>query len=160
MPKARTDTTAGVAPTRFSLTIDGIEIAQFSELSSIKSEIAPDDLAGLLLKKLPGKRTPPTITLRRGLTADVQMWTWHESARQGHGEGRRNASLTMFDASGKPVARYHLENAWPSKVEIGASDRRTGRGAVRDGDADGRGHPARRRVSERMDDLTAAGQAA
>ena len=109
-----------LASYHFSIEIDNTEIAQFSELSSIKSEIAPDDLAGLLLKKLPGKRTPPTITLRRGLTADVQMWTWHESARQGHGEGRRNASLTMFNASGKPVARYHLENAWPSKIEIGA----------------------------------------
>jgi phage tail-like protein len=120
MPKARTDTTAGIAPTRFSLTIDGIEIAQFAELSSIKSEIAPDDLAGLLLKKLPGKRTPPTITLRHGLTDDVQMWAWHESARQAHGEARKNASLTMYDTAGNPVARYHLENAWPSTIEIGA----------------------------------------
>jgi phage tail-like protein len=120
MPKARTDTTAGIAPTRFSLTIDGVEIAQFSELSSIKSEIAPDDLAGILLKKLPGKRTPPTITLRRGLTADVQMWAWHESARQAHGEARKLASLTMYDATGTPVSRYHLENARPSKVEVGA----------------------------------------
>jgi phage tail-like protein len=120
MPKARTDTTAGIAPTRFSLTIDGVEVAQFSELSSIKSEIAPDDLAGLLLKKLPGKRTPPTITLRRGMTADDQMWTWHESARQSHGDGRKSASLTMYNATGKPVVRFHLENAWPSKVEISA----------------------------------------
>jgi phage tail-like protein len=26
----------------------------------------------------------------------------------------------MYNADGKPVARYHLEDAWPSKVEIGA----------------------------------------
>lgn len=120
MPKARTDTTAGIVPTRFSLTIDGVEIAQFAQLATIRSEAAPDDLAGMLLKKLPGKRTPPTVTLRRGMTTDLQLWVWHEAARGAHGEGRKNASLTMFDATGEPVARYHLENAWPSKIEIGA----------------------------------------
>jgi phage tail-like protein len=26
----------------------------------------------------------------------------------------------MYQADGKPVARYHLEMAWPSKIEIGA----------------------------------------
>ena len=33
---------------------------------------------------------------------------------------RKNASLVMYDYEGKPVARYHLTNAWPSKIEIGA----------------------------------------
>jgi hypothetical protein len=32
---------------------------------------------------------------------------------------RKSASLVMYDTSGSPVARYHLENAWPAKVEIG-----------------------------------------
>jgi phage tail-like protein len=25
----------------------------------------------------------------------------------------------MYNYDGQPVARYHLENAWPSKMEIG-----------------------------------------
>jgi hypothetical protein len=25
----------------------------------------------------------------------------------------------MYNTDGKPVARYHLENAWPSKIEVG-----------------------------------------
>lgn len=49
------------------------------------------------------------------------MWTWHETARFGEmGAARKSCSLVMFDAAGKPVARYHLENAWPSKIELGA----------------------------------------
>ena len=32
----------------------------------------------------------------------------------------RARSLVMYNYDGKPVARYHLENAWPSKMEIGA----------------------------------------
>jgi hypothetical protein len=26
----------------------------------------------------------------------------------------------MYNTHGTPVARYHLENAWPAKIEIGA----------------------------------------
>ena len=26
----------------------------------------------------------------------------------------------MYNFDGAPVARYHLENAWPSKLEIGS----------------------------------------
>jgi hypothetical protein len=32
---------------------------------------------------------------------------------QGHG-------LVMYATDGAPVARYHLETAWPSKLKIGA----------------------------------------
>ena len=30
------------------------------------------------------------------------------------------AWLFMYDAPGARVARYHLENAWPAKLEIGS----------------------------------------
>jgi hypothetical protein len=41
MPGITPSTTNGVAAARFSLTIDGVEIAQFSELLRIVSEIEP-----------------------------------------------------------------------------------------------------------------------
>jgi T4-like virus tail tube protein gp19 len=33
---------------------------------------------------------------------------------------RADLDVVMYDTDGKPVARYHLEQAWPSKIEIGA----------------------------------------
>jgi T4-like virus tail tube protein gp19 len=30
--------------------------------------------------------------------------------------------LVMYDSNSKPVARYHLENAWPSKIDVGSLD--------------------------------------
>jgi phage tail-like protein len=121
MPKARPDTGDAIAAARFSLTIDGVEIAQFSELVGITSEVEPDDLAGLLLKRLPGKRKPPTITLRRAMTSDTRLASWHESGRDAKAtEVRKAASLVMYNPAGEPVARYHLENAWVPKIEIGA----------------------------------------
>jgi len=108
-----------IAPAQFSITVDGYEIASFSELIAITSEAVPDDLTGGVLKELPGKRRPPTVTLRRGLSSDTQLSAWHESAVDGRtGESRKSAELVMYASDGKPVARYHLENAWPSKVEI------------------------------------------
>jgi hypothetical protein len=35
---------------------------------------------------------------------------------------RSDPDVVMLSADGKPVARYHLEHAWPSKLEIGSFD--------------------------------------
>lgn len=114
-----------LAAARFSISIDGVEIGQFSELVELKSGLDPSALSvGLdpkskfVLKKLPGKRTPPTLTLKRGMTGDLGIAAWHSDAATGRTEARRNAELAFFDAQGKRVARYHLESAWPSLVEI------------------------------------------
>jgi phage tail-like protein len=119
MPGATTPGDA-IAPALFTLTIDGVEIASFSELVGITSEAEADGFAEKVLKKLPGKRTPPTVTLRRGLNTDLQLSAWHESVVAGQlATARKNAVLVMYDTTGEPVARYHLQSAWPAKLEIG-----------------------------------------
>ena len=35
------------------------------------------------------------------------------------GGARKSAALVMYAANGTAVARYHLESAWPAKIEIG-----------------------------------------
>ncbi|BCB88706.1 phage tail protein [Phytohabitans suffuscus] len=111
---------------RFSITIDGYEIASFSELSGITTEVEPVEFIQssdkeLVYKKLPGKSKPPTIVLRRGKTSGMELWAWHETVLNGRiAEARRSASLVMYNFDGIPVARYHMFHAWPSKLEIGA----------------------------------------
>jgi phage tail-like protein len=96
--------------TRFSLTIDGVEIAAFSDLEQVTSQVA--SIGG-------GKLG--TVVLRRGLNRSMEMWAWHEAVLMGDiVAARKSASLVMYASDGKPVARYYLENAWPSKIEIGA----------------------------------------
>ena len=113
---------------RFSLTIDGVEIAQFSELVAISSEVEPIEVVEQdgnrsFLKKLPGKRKPPTVTLKRGKNKNMGIFAWHQSVVEGQlTQARKNCTLTMFSAAGEPVARYLLENAWPAKIEIGAAE--------------------------------------
>lgn len=111
---------------RFSITIDGYEIASFSELAGITTEVEPVDFLEstdkeVVFKKLPGKRKPPTITLKRGKNNSMELWAWHEAVLMGDiVAARKSCSLVMYNYDGKPVARYHLEHAWPAKLEIGA----------------------------------------
>jgi phage tail-like protein len=110
---------------RFSITIDGYEIASFSELQGITTEVEPVDFMEssdreVIIKKLPGRAKPPTITLKRGKNQSMELWAWHEAVLNGNiVAARKSCSLIMYNYDGAPVARYHLEQAWPSKLEIG-----------------------------------------
>ncbi len=97
------------------------EIAAFAELQGITSDYDIDFIESDGRKlAVPGKRPPPTVTLKRGMTSDLELAAWHELAMSDWSAARKNASLVMYDATGTPVARYHLENAWPAKLEIGS----------------------------------------
>ena len=116
---------------RFSLTIDGVEIAQFAELVGMVSEADPDTLTERLLEEAPGKRKPPTLTLRRGMTKDLGIFAWHESVVGADpATARKNATLVVYNTAGTAIARFELANAWPSKIEISAEGG-SERGALR-----------------------------
>jgi phage tail-like protein len=108
---------------RFSIVIDGSEIAAFSELADLSSGFEVDVLEtterGLLT--IPSKRHPQSVTLKRGMTSGIELWAWHELVMNGSlAEAQKDVTLVMYDETGTPVARYHLENAWPAKLEIGS----------------------------------------
>jgi len=123
MPPATQD---AITAARFSITIDGCEIASFSELQGITTSVEVVDFVEssdkeVIIKKLPGRKNPPTLVLKRGKNASMELWGWHESVLSGNmAAARKSCSLVMYNVDGKPVARYHLEHAWPSKIEIGA----------------------------------------
>jgi phage tail-like protein len=94
---------------RISLSIDDREIASFTKLVELKTAVEPVTASG-----------PNSVTLSRTLSSNKEMSDWQELVLQTGSAGFRNCSLVMYDSVGKPVARYHLENAWPSKIEIGS----------------------------------------
>lgn len=122
----QTQTSGALTATRFALTIDGTEIASFSELAGITSEVAPTAYMtstdkATILKKLPGARKPPTLVLKRGMTGGMELYAWHQAALLGDiNRARKNCTLTIYDSAGEPVAKYVLFNAWPFKLEVGA----------------------------------------
>jgi phage tail-like protein len=117
-------TTNVIIASRFSLTVDGYEIGVFTELSGVTAEVEPSEYwetgtDETTTSKLPGKIKPPTVTLKRGMTGSLELWAWHEAVRQGAmGAARKSCSLTILNSEGKAVAKYWLENAWPSKMDV------------------------------------------
>jgi phage tail-like protein len=113
-----------ITAARFSLQADGVEIASFSELSGIKTEIKTTEFVesganGLIQMNIPANPVLAQLSFKRAQTTDLALWTWHEAARHGEmGAARKTVSIVMYDNSEKAVATYHLENAWVSKIEL------------------------------------------
>ncbi len=113
----------------FVIQVDGIQVATFSELSGINTEVESIEYIstgreGIVHTKQYGKTKPPTVTLKRGLDTDAYMWAWHQAVLQGEPAARKTCSLMLFAASrspssDSPIITYILENAWPSKLDIG-----------------------------------------
>ena len=68
---------------------------------------------------LPGKRMPDSVVLSRGLSDSLELAAWHDLVLNGDVAAARRRDADDVPGDGTPVARYHLENAWPSKLEIG-----------------------------------------
>ena len=96
----------------FAIEIDSIEIAQFSEVSGLASEVDVIELkentrdGKLVIHKSPGAMKPPTITLKRAKNSSKALWDWHEAMLQGKvSESRKNGSVILKSYDGTEVAR-------------------------------------------------------
>lgn len=110
----------------FAIEIDQTEIAQFSEVSGLASEVDVIEMkentidGRPITKKTFGMRKPATITLKRGKNASKSLWDWHNAALNGNLIGaRRNGSVILKSYDGSEVARYNFTNAWISKISTG-----------------------------------------
>jgi phage tail-like protein len=120
LPNLPTDALAAYT---FAIEVDRTEIAQFSEVSGLASEVdvielkENNALGQITLKKMPGAAKPATLTLKRAKNASQDLWKWHEAVMQGKlGDARRNGSVVMKSFDGTEVARYNFNNAWVSKI--------------------------------------------
>lgn len=107
----------------FSLEFQGKIAGYFTECSGIGSEhevvehkvVTPDGRQVVL--KIPGRLKWENITLKRGITSDMDIWDWRKEVEDGNVEAsRRNGSIVMYDQTLKPVAQWDFTRAWPVKV--------------------------------------------
>jgi phage tail-like protein len=110
-----------ITASRFSLTVDGYDLGSWSKVDGLDvswdvAEYGDSDLP-LVMKPRPAGMSR-TLTLSRPRSTDVKLQTWYRSSQST--AGRKNAVLIVYDTQGAPLARYHLTNAWPSKLEIGS----------------------------------------
>jgi len=107
----------------FLLELDGAVAGYFTECAGVGSENeiiehkVVDKQGHEIVRKIPGRLKFTDVTLKRGVTSDLEIWTWRELVVKGTiADARKNATITMMDRTYSPVAKWHFTNAWPSKV--------------------------------------------
>lgn len=107
----------------FSLEFQGAVAGAFRECTGLGSEneVVESKAAGpkgeFVIRKIPGRMKWNNITLKRGITSQMDMWKWRALVEEGKiGEARKNGSIIMYSTDGKAIARWDLTNAWPSKL--------------------------------------------
>ena len=96
----------------------------FSECGGIgsESEVVTTkvvDKAGHSVElKQPGRLKWQDITLKRGITSNMEIWKWREYVEKGDlKSARANGSIVMISQDySKDIARWNFNAAWPSKV--------------------------------------------
>ena len=108
---------------KFGLELEGKMTGYFTNVSGIGSEtevitqkiVSPSGEP--MIRQIPGRLTWTPITLKRGVTDQMDIWEWRQAVIDGKiDEARTNASIIAYNQNNEPVAEWDLVNAWPSKV--------------------------------------------
>lgn len=108
----------------FSLEIDGLTLAYFTACSGISLEFAVVDFSqadgkSVVQSKRPGRPQYSEVVLKRGFTADKALYDWFDSVVQAKDKtAYKTASIVVMDRLAAPVARFNLEQCWPSKLSV------------------------------------------
>ncbi|MEU0885666.1 phage tail protein [Lentzea sp. NPDC005914] len=110
---------------RFKLTIDGLEIGAFTEISGLSVQIDVEELAeggqNQYTHKLPGRMKWPNLVFKRGITDTDNLFAWFAKCS---GDGlaaadekveRHHGAITLLDAKGKAVRTWNFVDAFPVK---------------------------------------------
>lgn len=107
----------------YAIEVQGVVTGYFTECSGIGSEHeviehkVVDEKGRESIQKIPGRLKWQDVTLKRGITDNMDIWDWREEVVQGQVDSaRRNGSIVMFNQALDEVARWNFENAWPLKV--------------------------------------------
>jgi phage tail-like protein len=107
----------------FAVDIGGTVAGFFTECSGLGSEheviehkVVTEDGKEVVMK-LPGRLKWENITLKRGITSNMDVWDWRKMVEDGDVSGaRRDGSIVMYDHMLSEVARWNFERGWPVKV--------------------------------------------
>jgi len=111
-----------------ALEFSGVVVGLFLECAGLGSEneviehrVVNDQGVEVVLK-IPGRLSYEDVVLKRGITTDLEIWTWRQMVVDGDVVGaRRDGSVVFYDQNSTEVARWNFVDAWPSKLH-GSSD--------------------------------------
>jgi phage tail-like protein len=107
----------------YALDVQGMVTGFFSEANNFGSENevveqkVVDSKGKETVRKLPGRLKWLDVTLKRGITSNMDLAKWRQMVERGNIAGaRKDGSIVMYDKTMKEVARWNFERAWPSKL--------------------------------------------
>ncbi len=108
---------------KFALEIEGKLSGYFTNVTGIGSEteVIEQKVTGengeTQINKIPGRHTWTEITLKRGVTTNLDIWDWRKMVVEGKiDDARTNCSIVALSQDNTETARWNFTNAWPSKV--------------------------------------------
>jgi len=107
---------------RFRVELDGIQSAAFSEATIPDSTTDPVDYREgtdpTHQKKLSGLTKYGNVTLKKGITDNLELYDWRKSIEaSGAAKNRKNISLILADEEGNDKSRWDIVEAWPTKYD-------------------------------------------
>ncbi len=117
---------------KFLVEIDGFIVAKFRKCSALEAEIAvieQSEGGALTPNKSPGRAKFSDITLERGATDNLEMYTWFRqgidaAANTGlkESELKRNFDIIQLDRDDEELRRWPCTGGFPSKFSGGEWD--------------------------------------
>jgi phage tail-like protein len=107
--------------------------AAFAECDGLEMTMEPKIVESASVtnrqQRLIGPMKYGQITLKRGMTSNLQLWQWFAQTRPGsvltaHGQ------ITMWDTDGTPVIQFKLEGCLPVKMRAPSLNAREGQIAI------------------------------
>jgi phage tail-like protein len=108
----------------FEITISGISddgravSGSFAEVSGLEVTLdvieyrnGSDDIR---FRKIPGLKKFTNITLKKGVTGDLEFWNWIVAAMNGR-VTRTEGSIVLLDEDKQEVMRWNFVRGWPCK---------------------------------------------
>ncbi len=110
----------------FIVEIDGLgEVAGFLSVEGLETTsdviIYRNGDEDITPRKIPGKKRFANIVLRRGVTANADLWEWRKSVLDGKTE-RKGGAIVIRNEAREEAIRFTFREAWPCRYSIGKLD--------------------------------------
>lgn len=103
---------------RFTINLDGLSVAGFSECSGLQWETEVQDYneggVNTFVHKFPTRTKQSNLVLKRGIV-DRVMWNWYYDLTQGRVQLRTGAVIVHDPSGSEVVMQWEFKDAFPSK---------------------------------------------
>ena len=120
MPTRRDDPEGGY---NFEVTVPGVAggkaiSGSFSEASGLEVSVDPIEYRNgsedITVRKIPGLKKFTNITLKKGISGDIEFWNWINEAMKGQVR-RTEGSISLLNENKQEVMRWNFKRGWPCK---------------------------------------------